>query len=365
MNLVYRIAYCSALLIVPGAAIAQTAAVLNTEHMRLLAVPVVSGLETPWSVAFLPDGRWLITERAGRLRVVENGRLLPNPVAGLPPVAARGQGGLFDVVLHPQFHDHAWVYWSYSAEENGALGTEVARGRLRGSGAQTRLEEVEVLFKQQPKVPGTQHFGGRLVFDRDASLLVTLGDRGQMKEAQNPTHHLGKIVRLDPQGRQAPQIFSIGHRNVQGAALHPATGELWAHEHGPQGGDELNIIRPGRNYGWPVVTFGVNYGLGTRIGEGTAKPGMEPPLWTWLPRSIAPSGMAFVTSDRYPAWRGQWLIGTLQAPGLVRVVLNGAQVAREERISGTGRTRDVRQAPDGYLYVLSESEGALLRLEPR
>lgn len=352
-----------ALSLVPVSLSAQPASrILITEHYRLQPVVVATGLEVPWGMAFLPDGRILVTERAGRLRVIENGRLLPAPVAGLPSVAQHGQGGLLDVALHPNFEREPWVYWSFTAEDNGRFGTEVARGRLAGTGANTRLEAVEIIFRQRPKLTSGQHFGSRLVFDRDGRLFITLGDRGQMKEAQNPEHHVGKIVRLDSRGQA--EIFSLGNRNVQGAALHPATGELWAHEHGPQGGDELNIIRQGRNYGWPIVTHGVNYGLGTRIGEGSSKSGMEPPLWTWLPRSIAPSGMTFVTSERYPRWKGQLLMGSLQAPGLVRLVLQGDEVQREERIS-LGRIRDVRQGRDGYVYVLSETEGALLRLEPR
>ncbi|MFN5080114.1 MAG: PQQ-dependent sugar dehydrogenase [Burkholderiales bacterium] len=351
------------LCLLPGALSAQPpGSMLDTEHYRLQPVAVATGLDVPWGMAFLPDGRILVTERAGRLRVIENGRLLPAPVAGLPAVAAHGQGGLLDVALDPDFEREPWVYWSYTAEDRGRFGTEVARGRLAGRGTNTRLEDVEIIFQQQPKLTSGQHFGSRLVFDRERRLFITLGDRGQMKEAQNPEHHIGKIMRLDSQRRA--EIFSLGNRNVQGAALHPTTGELWAHEHGPQGGDELNIIRQSRNYGWPVVTHGVNYGSGTRIGEGSSKSGMEPPLWTWLPRSIAPSGMTFVTSARYPRWNGQLLIGSLQAPGLVRLVLQGNQVQREERIA-LGRVRDVRQAPDGFIYVLSETQGALLRLEPR
>ena len=288
----------------------------------------------------------------------------------------QGQGGLLDVTTHPQFASNGLVYWSFAGGDSSAVGTEVARGRLTGDAAKGyRLENVEVIFRQHPKSGAGIHFGSRLVWDRDGNLFVTLGERGQMLEAQNLANHLGKIVRITDTGKvpagnpfvaQAnarPEIFSLGNRNVQGAALHPVTGELWAHEHGPQGGDEVNIIRAGRNYGWPVITYGVNYGTGTKIGEGTEKAGMEQPLWKWVP-SIAPSGMAFYTADRFPKWKGSLFVGALAGQMIVRLTLDGNTVVREERIKSTGRTRDVRAGPDGNLYVLSEGEGALLRIEP-
>ena len=342
--------------------------------MRVVAV--ATGLDLPWGMAFLDGDRILVTEKDGRLRVVEGGRLLPKPVAGLPEVRVRGQGGLLDVTAHPQFARNGLVYWSFADGSMTSVGTEVARGRLVGDAASGyRLENVEVIFQQRPKGGSGNHFGSRLVWGRDGNLFITLGDRGRMSEAQNPSNHVGKILRVTDAGRvpadnpfardaeARPEIFSLGHRNVQGAALHPVTGELWAHEHGPQGGDEVNIVRAGRNYGWPVITYGVNYGTGTTIGEGTAKPGMEQPLWKWVP-SIAPSGMTFYTGDRFPKWKGSLFVGALAGQMLVRLTLDGDSVVREERIRGTGRTRDVRAGPDGNLYVLSESEGALLRLEP-
>ena len=366
-------------------AIAAPPQVIATEQHRIAVTTAVGGLDSPWSLAFLPDGRWLVTEKPGRLRVVEFGpdgaaRLVAAPVAGLPPVRASGQGGLLDVTPHPGFAQNRLIYWSYSAG-GGDIGTEVARGELKGgAGEAYRLEKVEVIFRQQPKVSGGRHFGSRLVWDRSGNLFVSLGDRGDQDQAQNTANHLGTVVRItdagkvpadnpfargtDAAGRPVlPEIYSFGNRNVQGAALNPATGELWAHEHGPQGGDEVNIIRAGRNYGWPVITYGVNYGIGTKIGEGTAKPGMEQPLWRWVP-SIAPSGMSFYAGSRFPGWKGSLFVGALKDMSLVRLTLEGNSVVREERIRGLGRLRDVREGPDGNLYVVSESEGAILRLEP-
>ena len=350
--------------------------ILVTQDYRVRVVAVATGLDLPWGMAFLDGNRILVTEKDGRLRVVEGGKLLPKPVAGLPEVRVQGQGGLLDVTAHPQFARNGLVYWSFADGSMTSVGTEVARGRLVGDAASGyRLENVEVIFQQRPKGGSGNHFGSRLVWGRDGNLFITLGDRGRMSEAQNPSNQVGKILRVTDAGRvpadnpfvkdaeTRPEIFSLGHRNVQGAALHPVTGELWAHEHGPQGGDEVNIVRAGRNYGWPVITYGVNYGTGTTIGEGTAKPGMEQPLWKWIP-SIAPSGMAFYEGDRFPKWKGSLFVGALAGQTLVRLTLDGDSVVREERIRGTGRTRDVRAGPDGNLYVLSESEGALLRLEP-
>ena len=364
----------AAMVAMPPAAADRT---LATQDYRVRVVPVATGLDIPWGMAFLDGDRILVTEKEGRLRMVEGGRLLPKPVAGLPEVRVHGQGGLLDVAAHPQFARNGLVYWSFADGSMSNVGTEVARGRLVGDAAGGyRLENVEVIFQQRPKGGSGNHFGSRLVWGRDGSLFITLGDRGRMSEAQNPSNHLGKILRVTDAGRipadnpfvkaaeTQPEIFSLGHRNVQGAALHPVTGELWAHEHGPQGGDEVNVVRSGRNYGWPVITWGVNYGTGTTIGEGTAKPGMEQPLWKWVPLSIAPSGMAFYTGDRFPKWKGSLFVGALAGQMLVRLTLDGERVVGEERIKGTGRTRDVRAGPDGNLYVLSESEGALLRLEP-
>ncbi|MBN8510511.1 MAG: PQQ-dependent sugar dehydrogenase [Burkholderiales bacterium] len=340
------------------------------------AVTVARGLANPWAVAFLPDGRFLVTERAGRMRIVERDGRVGEPLAGLPPVDAGGQCGLLDVVLDLKFAENGWIYWSYAEAGDGGNGTAVARGRLQG----TQLRDVQRIFAQQPKVSSRLHCGSRLVFGRDGRLFAALGDRFSRKDdAQTLDNHLGKVVRIEPDGRvpadnpfvgragARPEVFSLGHRNVQAAALHPASGELWLVEHGPQGGDELNQVLAGRNYGWPLLTHGRNYGLGTRIGEEGPKPGFEQPLQVWMPVSVAPSGMAFLTSDRYPGWQGSLFVGTLRGQVLLRLQLDGTKVVREERLLGAlnERIRDVRQGPDGYLYVLTDNaDGRLLRLEP-
>ncbi|MCZ2292582.1 MAG: PQQ-dependent sugar dehydrogenase [Burkholderiales bacterium] len=361
-----------------GAAALLLAALLlpiGAAAQELRAVDVARGLDHPWSLAFLPDGRMLVTERSGRLRIVGADGRLSAPVAGLPTVAAGGQCGLLDVVLDPEFAENRRIYWSYAEAGEGGNSTAVARGRLQGE----HVDEVQVLFRQQPKVHSAQHCGGRLVFARDGRLFVTLGDRFSRKEdAQNLANHLGKIVRIEADGGvpadnpfvgrpgAAPEIWSLGHRNVQGAALHPETGELWESEHGPQGGDEINLIEGGRNYGWPLLTFGRNYGTGTRIGEEGPKPGFEQPLKTWVPISIAPSGMAFLTSDRYPAWKGDLFVGALRGLALHRLTLQGRSVVGEQRLLTrlNERIRDVRQGPDGWLYVLTDSpDGRVIRLE--
>jgi len=349
--------------------------VISSAEHDFRVVVLTRGLEHPWGLAFLPDGRFLVTERPGRLRLVAaDGTLDPRPVEGLPPIAAQGQGGLLDVALHPQFAENGLVYLSYAARGTGGIGTEAARGRL----VDHRLEDVKVLFRQQPKSGGGRHFGSRLVFDRQGQLYITLGDRGEMARAQKLDDLAGKIVRLTADGQippdnpfanQAgarPEIYSLGNRNVQGAALHPVTGELWTHEHGPQGGDEVNVIRAGRNYGWPVITYGVEYVIGTKIGEGTQKPGMEQPLHIWVP-SIAPSGLAFYQGDRFPGWRGDLFVGALRGQMLVRLRFDGEKLVREERLleGELGRIRDVRAGPDGYLYLLTDADdGVIARLEP-
>jgi aldose sugar dehydrogenase len=355
----------------PLGALAQT---LRSEEHSFRLVKIVEGLEQPWSLAFLPDGRMLVTEKAGRLRLVERNALHPKPIEGLPEVTVYGQGGLHDVVLHPEFSKNSLIYLAYAARGSDGAGTELARGRLVGH----RLESVEVLFRQTPKGTRGQHFGGRIVFDRQGYLYLTLGDRGEMARAQRPDDHAGSVIRLHDDGRVPkdnpfvgrngwkPEKFTLGNRNMQGAALHPQTGLLWTHEHGPQGGDEINVIRAGLNYGWPVITYGVNYGLGTKIGEGTRKEGMEQPLYYWVP-SIAPSGMAFYTGDRFPHWKGNLFVGALRDQMLVRLQLDGEKVVKEERLlkGVLGRIRDVRMGPDGYLYLLTDqSQGVLARLEP-
>ncbi|MES2226685.1 MAG: PQQ-dependent sugar dehydrogenase [Pseudomonadota bacterium] len=366
----------------PIVAAALALAHLLASAQALNPVTVASGLVNPWGLAFLPDGRMLVTERPGRMRVVAADGRLGEPLQGLPTVEVGGQGGLLDVAVDPKFAANGFVYWSFSeADRQGGGGnsTAVARGRLDGG----RLADVRVIFRQAPKFASSAHFGSRLVFARDGRLFVTLGDRFVPRDdAQSLGNHHGKIVRIEPDGRvpadnpfvgQAkfpgalPEIWSYGHRNVQGAAIHPVTGELWADEHGPQGGDELNVVQAGKNYGWPVISYGAEYGSGAKIGEGSAKAGMEQPLTYWVP-SIATSGLAFLTSDRYPGWKGNAFVGALKARLLVRLELDGRRVVREERLLRDlgERIRDVRQGPDGWLYLLTDSaQGRILRLEGR
>ena len=347
----------------------------QSERHAFRVVTLVEGLAYPWSLAFLPDGRMLVTERPGRLRVVSKDfKLDPRPIEGVPQVAATGQGGMFDVALHPKYAENGWIYLAYNGRGDGGHGTELLRAKLDGH----RLTQPQVLFRMEPKSSGGQHFGGRIVFDRAGHVFLTLGDRGDRDRAQRLDDHAGSVIRLHDDGRvpadnpfvkkpgTKSEKFTLGNRNMQGAALHPKTGELWTHEHGPQGGDEINVIRSGRNYGWPVITYGVNYGIGTRIGEGTHKAGMEQPLHKWVP-SIAPSGMAFYDGDRFPNWRGNLLVGALRDEMLVRLELDGEKVTKEERLirDAIGRIRDVRVGPDGYVYLLTDDRnGVLARLEP-
>jgi aldose sugar dehydrogenase len=364
----------ASLLVAACAATPASGQEFRSEKARVRLATVADGLDHPWGLAFLPDGRMLVTERAGRVRLIEKDGRLSAPLSGVPEVYARGQGGLLDVALDPHFSETRLVYLSFAEPGDGGAGTAVARGRLGEDG----LEGVAVIFRQMPKVGGANHWGSRLVFARDGTLFVTLGDRFSYRErAQDLGAHLGKIVHINPDGSvpkdnpfvgragALPEIWSLGHRNVQGAALHPATGALWEVEHGARGGDEINIPEAGKNYGWPVITYGVDYS-GAKIGEGTAKPGMEQPIYYWDP-SIAPSGMAFYTGDKFPAWRGNLFVGALKAQCLVRLELDGARVVKEERLlTGLGeRIRDVRQGPDGFLYLLTDaSAGRLLRVEP-
>lgn len=347
---------------------------LETRQGPIRVVTVVKGLEHPWAVAFLPDGRKIVTERPGRVRIVDRGGRLSAPLADVPAVYARGQGGLLDIVLDPQFAQNRQLYLSYAEPGPGGAGTAVARAVL-GDG---RLEQVRTIFRQE-KVAGANHFGSRLVFARDGTLFVTLGERyAHRDKAQDLSSLLGKVVRINRDGSipsdnpfvaragARPEIWSYGHRNVQGAALHPASGALWIDEHGAQGGDEINIPRPGRNYGWPVITLGVDYD-GSKIGEGRAKPGMEQPIHSWTP-SIAPSGMAFYAADVFPVWRGNLFVGSLKFGQLVRLELAGQRVTSEERLlEGLHeRIRDVRVGPDGKLYLLTDqTNGRLLRIDPR
>lgn len=366
--------------------------------MVVKVVELATDLDTPWSLAFLPDGRMLITQRGGQLRL-RNADGTPanggaDRISGVPAVAAVGQGGLLDVVLDPAFASNRRIYFSFS-ERDGAdpnlNGTAVARAELDTE--HLSLGNLAVIYRQSPKVDSTAHFGSRLAFDRNGYLFVTMGEREldtQRGFAQDLSRGNGKVVRITTDGAPAPgnpflatpgaqpHIWSYGHRNPQGAALHPVTGDLWTSEHGPQGGDEVNLTLAGRNYGWPIISYGQEYGTLTQVGEGTAKAGMEQPLtyWekidgsAWTPgtqkSSIAPSGMAFYTADALPDWKGNLFIGALAGTALWRLTLNGnTVVSRERLLADRGeRIRDVRQSPDGWLYLLTDStSGKLLRLQ--
>jgi len=367
---------CAMVLAATSAAFAQDTQRLRTDKVEVIVETVARDLKNPWSLAFLPDSRMLVTERPGRLRIVDGQGKLSEPIKGLPRIAARGQGGLLDVALGPDFAQSRLVYLSFAEDRgDGQAGTSVARARL--SDDETALENTQIIFRQEPAYTGSNHFGSRLVFDRGGNLFVTLGERFDLRDqAQNPANHLGKIVRITPDGKPAPdnpslgkdarpEIWSLGHRNVQAAALNPATGELWTIEHGARGGDEVNIPRKGRNYGWPIISYGVHYS-GQKIGEGTRKPGMEQPVYYWDP-SIAPSGMTFYTGDRFPAWRGNILVGALAGKLVSRLETSGDKVTSEERmLQNLGeRIRDVRQGPDGLIYLLTDSpQGRILRMKP-
>ena len=345
----------------------------TTELLKVRVVTVARGLEHPWGLAFLPEGRMLVTERPGRLRIVERDGSLSGPLGGVPEVFARGQGGLLDVALDPDFTHNGFVYLSYAEPGEGGGGTAAGRGRLRGN----RLEDFRVIFRQVPKASGGRHFGSRLVFDRDRRLFITTGERGERDRAQDFSIHRGQVIRINADGTipednpftgragYRPETWSVGHRNPQGAALHPDTGDLWTVEHGARGGDEINAPKTGRNYGWPVISYGVHY-TGLPIGVGTHRKGMEQPLYYWDP-SIAPSGMAFYTGNRFPEWKGNLLVGALKGQMLVRLQLDGERVVKEERMLRDleERIRDVRQGPDGFIYLLTDAgDGRILRLEP-
>ena len=361
----------------------QTDAPERKLNVNFEIVTVADSINTGWSLAFLPNGKMLVTQRGGRLLVV-NADGSRADVTGLPPVDARGQGGLLDVALDPDFATNSTIYWSFAEpQEGGSNNTAVARGRFV-DGASPRVEDVRVIYHQVPAMASRAHFGSRLVFARDKTLLVTQGDRsftpGRMI-SQNKDVLVGKFVRINRDGSipsdnpfvnqqgVRPEIWSIGHRNAQAAALHPSTGELWAIEHGTRGGDELNIARKGRDYGWPTIAYGIEYQGAPITGNITAKDGMEQPVYYWDP-VIGPSGMAFYTANLFPAWKGSLFVGGHATYDLVRLSLDGDRVVGEERllkdVQPRPRVRDVRQGPDGALYVLTDStSGKLLKLVPR
>jgi glucose/arabinose dehydrogenase len=361
----------------------QTRAPNLKAGVAFAVVPVVrSGLEKPFGFTFLPDGRYLITERPGRLRIAAADGTLSAPVAGAPKVDAEGQGGLLDVALDPRFAENRLVYLSYAEPAaGGGNHTAVARGRLI-DGAQPRLDGLQVIYRQAPSLNSKLHYGSRLVFAPDGALFITQGERsivpGRM-QARKMDSLLGKIVRIRSDGAVPadnpfvgkpgvrPEIWSNGHRNVQAASLHPKTGELWVVDHGPQGGDEVNIVRKGLDYGWPTITYGVEYGPGARrIGEGPTAPGLEQPIYYWDP-VIAPGGMAFYEADLFPKWKGSLFVGGLNTGYIARLTLDGDKVVGEERFSiSEERNRDLKVGPDGALYVLIDGEpGRLVKLVPK
>jgi aldose sugar dehydrogenase len=363
-----------AILAAPANAAASDSPIIDTERERFRVVELARGLDHPWSLAFLPGGDMLVTERAGRLLRIDAKTLQATTIQGLPSIATVGQGGLLDVALHPAFDSNQLVYFSFAGGGDDGVGTEVARARLSGD----RLEDVVVIFRALPKSNGGRHFGSRLLFDTDGRLLITLGERGERSRAQDLGDHAGSVIRINDDGSvpadnpfvatqgARPEIYTYGNRNVQGIALDAVSGRVWAHEHGPQGGDEVNILAPGNNYGWPVITYGRNYVTGTAIGEGTHKDGMQQPRHYWTP-SIAPSGMTLYNGDKFPAWRGNLFVGALKYRLLVRLETRGQDIVHEERMleDVLGRIRDVRTGPDGYIYLLTdESDGVLARLEP-
>ncbi len=364
----------------------QTDAPLRETKVAFDVVTVAEGLERPWAIAFLPSGKLLVTERPGRLRVVAADGTLSAPVAGLPTVDARSQGGLHDLALDPSFASNQLIYWSYAEPRpNNENNTAVARGRFVDDAAAPRVENVEVIYHQTPSMASGGHFGSRLAFAKDGTLFITQGDRmidAGRAQAQRIDSGIGKVVRINADGsiptdnpfagRQGarPEIWSIGHRNIQSAAIHPSTGELWTVEHGTRGGDELNIVRKGKDYGWPTIAYGIEYRGGAITGGATQQAGMEQPAYYWDP-VIAPSGMLFYTGDAFPAWKGSVFIGGLVTKTLVRLDIDGERVTGEERLltdmqPAAERIRDVRQGPDGAIYLATdEPKGRIFKLVPK
>ena len=351
----------------------NSAEIVNSEKLNFVIDTVAMDLESPWGMAFLPDGSMLVTEKPGRLRMIKEGKLLPDSILGVPEVVAKGQGGLLDIQLHPDYESNGWLYISYSAPGDGGANTAVMRAKLQGNS----LVEQEVIFQATPFTGKSHHFGSRIEFDEAGYMYITVGDRGERdKNPQSLESYCGKVHRLYDDGRipednpfvneenAVASIYSYGHRNPQGLARHPETGAIWEHEHGPQGGDEVNEVKPGVNYGWPVITYGINYD-NTIITEDTAMAGMEQPLHYWDP-SIAPCGMAFVSSDKYPEWKNNLLVGSLKFRYLARCEVQGNAIVHEEKLLDTmGRVRAVEQGLDGYVYVAMESPGQIVRIFPR
>lgn len=347
--------------------------IFSSEKHSFTIETVVKGLENPWSIDFLPDGRILVTEKPGRLRIIENGHL-SEPVKGVPKVSAKGQGGLLDIALDPEYAKNSIIYLTYSAKGKGGVGTEVIKGELVGN----ELKNTQVIFKLSPKSSTAYHFGSRLLFSNDGTLFITLGERAERERAQDIGDHAGSLIRINKDGSipkdnpfvnnadARPEIYTYGNRNMQGIALHPETGDVWTVEHGPQGGDELNLMKPGVNYGWPVITYGVNYNTGTKVGEGTEKPGMAQPVHYWVP-SIATSSLLFYTGDKFPVWKGNAFVSSLVFGQLARLEMKNNKVIKEERLlkGQFGRIREVQQGRDGFIYFINDdSDGSLFRIKP-
>lgn len=340
---------------------------------------VVTGLDMPWATAFLPDGRLLVTERTGKLRIVKDGKIDPQEITGLPTLVYKGQGGLLEVALHPDYAKNGWIYISYSSPkaanepgDEGGSNTALMRAKLKDHA----LTDVQILFKALPNVKSTPHFGGKIVFDQKGFVFLSVGERGQKEMAQDLSKAQGKIVRLHDDGKipsdnpfvnqkdAQAAIYSYGHRNPQGLVYNPKTGLIWEHEHGPQGGDELNIVQKGKNYGWPLVTFGIDYD-NSIISKDTTKAGLEQPVLYWKP-SIAPSGMTFITSPKFKDWQGDLIVGSLKFSYLQHLVIRDNKVVKKEIIfEKIGRVRDVRQGPDGNIYVVAEDSGSIFRISPK
>jgi aldose sugar dehydrogenase len=336
----------------------------------------VSGLKMPWSMTFLPNGDMLVTERTGQLRLVQNGQLHPDPIKGLPEITYKGQGGLLDVALHPNYAQNDWIYFSYaSPAQSGEEGSGFTSAFMRAKLKNHELVEKQVIFRAKPNVNTNHHFAGRIVFDRAGYMYLTVGDRGKKEQAQLLTNHQGKVMRLNDDGSvpkdnpfvgrtdALPEIFSYGHRNPQGLTLNAETGELWEHEHGPQGGDEINIPRAGKNFGWPAITFGIDYD-NSIISNDTARVGMEQPITYYKP-SIAPCGMTFLKGTKFKAWQGNLLVGSLKFNYLKRCVVKNNKIVSQETIfDKIGRVRDIREAPNGDIYVVVENTGSIMKISP-
>ena len=374
MKITSVLALIAALGVAPGAVIA--AETFDTQHGKIKVETVAEGMSSPWGIDFLPDGRMIVTEKAGYLRIVDKNGNRSEALPGVPRVGYVGQGGLLDIMLHPDFAQNRLLFLTFSEQSpDGRLYTAMMRGKLRTDDSQ--LDEVRVLFRQSPKVGGGRHFGSRVLVAPDGNLFVTLGDLGNRNLSQDLSGHVGKVVRLTIDGgipkdnpfvgesNAQPEIWSYGHRNIQGADIHPGTGKLWTIEHGPRGGDEINIPAAGANHGWPLVSHGIEYS-GGQIGDGKKfMDGVVPPVMTWSP-VIAPGGMTFYNADMFPAWKGNLLIGGLRAGAIVRLELNGETVVKEERLLRQvgNRIRDVAVGPDGAVYALDESDGRILRITP-